>query len=672
MATFQREFLCWCAGAGTGPQARFTAHELDFGEVVVHTKKFIDVDLINHGDIAAAFSMKSFSGQLVPGKELIFSPSKGCININKSERLRAVLCPTFLGPFEVEVAWAIEASPEDIVLTIKKHGQSFLEERFAQPNLDQSGMLRLQAGTNQADIVAFPSEGLVPASSTTEITLRLYASAPGEIRSTCRVIIAGLETPFDLQLYACASGPKLKVDPKELQWGKGGASATIEVTAVFTEAVTVVDQLVITVLDGQETIVTLKGQVEVEAFSVLPGRASQVIVCQESLGASATPLRIARTVATADFFTPALLAKPSPLIFQHVWKPAEEIRVLRESLVLTNLSPIDLKCKAKTTSPFVVEPQYFPIKSHSTATLAISFDATFNGKQSAQVKVLYIVCKLLVGRIVPIQSLTALSRAYFFPLVLSKSLEISFQEHPKTEIIPLEAIAEFPNVELESTLVDFGFAVNETTKRIPLRIKNNSSVPVSYGWYLSDSSFCKPIGGRASRPHLKISETEFDFGEVPYLKTLSAEVYLTNFGLVDLNYEVDLGRVKMPWTTVVSERKGTVRAAEKVKVEIKFMPGEHGFSAEIEAPPATWKNHAEVDRQNLCKIMLELYRAIQAIGNSHFPAEVSGIVATPGRYVLDFGSVVVGQEKTKLVQLRNVSLQAFGFRVNKKHVETFC
>ncbi|KAL8270019.1 hypothetical protein Esti_006052 [Eimeria stiedai] len=1040
-------------GAGTGPQARFTARELDFGEVVVHTKKLVDVDLVNLGDIAAAFFMKSFSGLPAPGKELSFSPSKGCINVNKSEKLQALLCPTFLGPFEVQVAWAIEASPEEIVLTVKgraippqikpnvdsvefgvipfgfeevrtlilsntsdaeqvitagivrrnedtyaditvkptklaiparesRHvhvvlrpskAQTYFEEIvFDLPGLtqnylllplrgssktpqvalepdsrlifddvfvntpsekaflirntsrlsaqfsiiiqllsDRTRMLRLQPGGTKADIVASPSDGLIPASATTEIALRLYPFAPGEICSTCRVIIAGLETPFELQLYACASGPKLKVEPKELQWGKiscldevrrqlevtnvspipatfrcsvkskheyfvtqssqltlqGGASTTVDVTAIFTEAVTVVGQLVITVLDGQDTIVTLKGQavgspvimtpfdasidfqqvcttvakcrsftltnlgsrarqiafldgsrnsagrqanatqpkfvvkpsefklgpncsrtVDIEAFSLLPGRASQVIICQESLGASATPLRIARTVATADFFTPALLAKPSPLIFQHIWKPGDGIQVLRESLVLTNVSPIDLKCKAKTTSPFVVEPQYFSIKPQSTAVIAVSFDASFNGKQSAQV---------------------------------NKSLEISFEEHPKTEVISLEATAEFPNIELESTMVDFGFIVNETTKRIPLRIKNNSSVPVSYGWYLSDTFFYKPIRGyrdkpspiddsaipiheifdftpfsgtlepgadetiyirywglpdhevsavavcsvehgpdypvrllgRASRPHLKISETAFDFGEVPYLKSFSAEVYLVNFGLVDLNYAIDLGRVKMPWTTIVSERKGIVRASQRLKVELKFMPGmptdvseqvffevdhhdpiavtlrargtypcliaalprtdinrlpdKQKFSRQLHEadPTAIWRKQAELDRQNLCKIMIDLYKAVnvficfrvrskeqliwrirvlffetfgqnttsvssysqsQASENLHLSAEFPAVVATPGRYVLDFGSVVVGQEKTKLVQLRNVSPQAFGFKIKKK------
>ena len=54
-------------------------------------------------------------------------------------------------------------------------------------------------------------------------------------------------------------------------------------------------------------------------------------------------------------------------------------------------------------------------------------------------------------------------------------------------MILLEAETEFPNVEIETTSVDFGFIVNETTKRIPLRMKNSSCVPVNYSWYLTDA-----------------------------------------------------------------------------------------------------------------------------------------------------------------------------------------
>lgn len=52
--------------------------------------------------------------------------------------------------------------------------------------------------------------------------------------------------------------------------------------------------------------------------------------------------------------------------------------------------------------------------------------------------------------------------------------------------------------------------------------------------------------------------------------------------------------------------------------------------------------------------------------NWRLPGEETAFIATPGKYVLDFGSVVVGQSRTKIVQLRNASSQIFGVKINKK------
>lgn len=79
--------------------------------------------------------------------------------------------------------------------------------------------------------------------------------------------------------------------------------------------------------------------------------------------------------------------------------------------------------------------------------------------------------------------------------------------------------------------------------------------------------------GRASTPRLKASQTEFDLGEVPYLKPVTVEVILANGGFVDLSFAVDLERVARPWTIEVSRRKGLIRANEKFKLEITFMTG---------------------------------------------------------------------------------------------------
>lgn len=76
--------------------------------------------------------------------------------------------------------------------------------------------------------------------------------------------------------------------------------------------------------------------------------------------------------------------------------------------------------------------------------------------------------------------------------------------------------------------------------------------------------------GRAASPQIKISQTDFDFHEVPYNRTLTAEIGLNNTGLVDLDYCLNLSRVSKPWTIEVAKRSGIIRAKERGKVEVFF------------------------------------------------------------------------------------------------------
>lgn len=70
-----------------------------------------------------------------------------------------------------------------------------------------------------------------------------------------------------------------------------------------------------------------------------------------------------------------------------------------------------------------------------------------------------------------------------------------------------------------------------------------------------------------------MSQTKFNFGDVSYLKVMTAEVVLFNCGLVDLDFVVNLERVQRPWTVEVLKRKGVIKANEKLKLDIRFMTG---------------------------------------------------------------------------------------------------
>lgn len=71
------------------------------------------------GDISASFSVKPPTVNFPPKANFGFIPSSGCVTVNKAERVQVAFSPTFIGEFEVAVLWAIESSPEDLVLKLK-------------------------------------------------------------------------------------------------------------------------------------------------------------------------------------------------------------------------------------------------------------------------------------------------------------------------------------------------------------------------------------------------------------------------------------------------------------------------------------------------------------------------------------------------------------------------
>lgn len=78
----------------------------------------------------------------------------------------------------------------------------------------------LQMLTSNADGTPEPKTGEVAGLGRTAVNIRVRARAPGEVKAKVVVRIGGVEELLSLDLYATASGPKVKVEPKELNWGK--------------------------------------------------------------------------------------------------------------------------------------------------------------------------------------------------------------------------------------------------------------------------------------------------------------------------------------------------------------------------------------------------------------------------------------------------------------------
>lgn len=74
-------------------------------------------------------------------------------------------------------------------------------------------------------------------------------------------------------------------------------------------------------------------------------------------------------------------------------------------------------------------------------------------------------------------------------------------------------------------------------------------------------------------PTFRLSQTEFDFGEVCYNRMVEAELCVINTGLVDVSFSLDLSKLDYPWILDVSKKTGHVPSRDKQKIGLRFRPG---------------------------------------------------------------------------------------------------
>lgn len=65
---------------------------------------------------------------------------------------------------------------------------------------------------------------------------------------------------------------------------------------------------------------------------------------------------------------------------------------------------------------------------------------------------------------------------------LEGKLVLSHHDHPHKDIIDLVGIVNFPNLSLDTNIINFGSILNDTTKKMVMTMKNVSEMSLSYEW----------------------------------------------------------------------------------------------------------------------------------------------------------------------------------------------
>lgn len=119
-------------------------------------------------------------------------------------------------------------------------------------------------------------------------------------------------------------------------------------------------------------------------------------------------------------------------------------------LALRNISKLPLSFSLKCGNPFTIDCASMQLDVDEGATVNVMVDPGFKGD---------------------LQS-----------IVVAQKLRVDYIDNPQKDAIDLVASIDFPNLSFESTKVEFGSCLSDTTRRVPVQVTNCSAVDVVYNW----------------------------------------------------------------------------------------------------------------------------------------------------------------------------------------------
>ncbi|CAE8612898.1 unnamed protein product [Polarella glacialis] len=186
------------------------------------------------------------------------------------------------------------------------------------------------------------------------------------------------------------------------------------------------------------------------ALSPKAGLLSEMLLCQEYFGSDRMGKTIFRSELRGNFVVPLLEFSASTVSFRYLWERGTPAHPLSEQLVLTNISPLEVRFFIKAQPPFYVNIDSLMLKSGDKSEIRVEFDPAFKVDR---------VCG-----------------------VVKQKLSFVYQDHPQKDHVNLVGEVVFPNLALSSEKLDFGSVLNETTKQMSITISNPNPLPVDFQW----------------------------------------------------------------------------------------------------------------------------------------------------------------------------------------------
>ncbi|XP_065519867.1 hydrocephalus-inducing protein-like, partial [Lathamus discolor] len=235
-------------------------------------------------------------------------------------------------------------------------------------------------------------------------------------------------------------------------------------------------------MPGQTAEVVLKGSCST------PQVVKEKLLCHAIVGKEGVKNLIVQVDVTCEFIAPALQISSREITFWVEKHPGDVLAVMYKPLSVKNMCSLPLSVVLALEQPFSIctaDQQPLPADAQPM--------------------------KLRTGE--ELQLCIGFNPAYEEDLLIraaEKALKIKFLEHPHEEQVTVRGEVYFPNLQIQSTAVDFGCILNDSKDVRYMEMTNCSPLVVQYHWAFLKDSQVNPVRFMETEPLALGVEEVFD------------------------------------------------------------------------------------------------------------------------------------------------------------------
>eukprot|EP00930_Biecheleria_cincta_P015308 TRINITY_DN12810_c0_g1_i1.p1 TRINITY_DN12810_c0_g1~~TRINITY_DN12810_c0_g1_i1.p1 ORF type:complete len:5041 (+),score=1000.88 TRINITY_DN12810_c0_g1_i1:126-15248(+) len=190
------------------------------------------------------------------------------------------------------------------------------------------------------------------------------------------------------------------------------------------------------------------------AVSPTPGFVEDELICTETLDkGGGAGKQIFRTQLKATFVAPQLRLSCNKIEFEFLWDKNKPIASMSESFTLENTGPLEVRFTVQVVYPFSTDIEEGAVPPNGTQDVVVDFDPGYKVDRKSG--------------------------------TIRQRMIIQYDDHPATNTVELIGKVVWPNLELDTNKLDFGTVLNNTSRKLEVKMTNPTVLSVAYRWAFS-------------------------------------------------------------------------------------------------------------------------------------------------------------------------------------------